>query len=140
MYGFLADLIVGVHVAYVGYVVVGLLLIVIGWVLGWKWVRNFWFRISHLLMMLAVVYEEIMNIRCPLSVWEENCRALAGQPVTGETFMGRILHAVLFYDAPSWVFTLGYFSVGALIVATFLFCRPRWPFGRKKGEAMVPAA
>src|SRR6516165_9128701 len=123
MYGFFADLIVGVHVAYVGFVIVGLLLIVLGWILGWKWVRNFWFRITHLIMMLAVVYELIMNIRCPLSVWEENLRALAGQPVTGETFMGRILHSILFYDAPAWVFTVGYLSFGALIVATFIFCR-----------------
>ena len=76
MYGFFADLIVGVHVAYVGFVLVGLLLIVLGWILGCKWVRNFWFRITHLMMMLAVVYEEIMEIRCPLSVLEEKLRAL----------------------------------------------------------------
>ena len=136
MYGFLADLIVGVHVAYVGYVVVGLLLIVAGWIMGWKWVRNFWFRMSHLLMMLAVVYEQIMNITCPLSTWERYFRDLAGQPASGETFMGRLLHSILFYNAPDWVFALGYYTFGALIVATFLFCRPRWPFGKKNEHGL----
>lgn len=127
MNGFLADLMVAIHVGYVGYVVGGMLLIVLGWILGWGWVRNFWFRISHLIMMMVVVFEEIMKIRCPLSVWEEHFRNLAGQPVTGETFMGRILHSLIFYDAPPIVFTIGYLSFGALVAATFLFCVPRWP-------------
>ena len=126
MNGFLADLMVAIHVGYVGYVVGGTLLIVLGWILGWGWVRNFWFRLSHLIMMMVVVFEEIMKIRCPLSEWEEHFRQLAGQPVSGETFMGRILHSLIFYDAPPIVFTIGYFSFGALVAATFLFCRPRW--------------
>jgi len=131
MYGFLADLIVAIHVGYVGYVVIGQFLILAGWLLGWKWVRNFWFRMSQFVMMMVVVYEEIRDIRCPLSVWEEHFRQLAGQPSTGESFMGRILHSLLFYEAPPIVFTIGYMSFGALVLATFLFCRPRWPFERK---------
>ena len=59
MYGFLADLVVAVHVGYVSYVVVGQLLIVIGWMAGWNWVRNFWFRMTHLLAMAVVVFEEL---------------------------------------------------------------------------------
>lgn len=130
MNGFLADLMVALHVGYVGYVVVGQMLILMGWLLGWKWVRNFWFRVSQFIMMMVVVYEEIMEIRCPLSVWEEHFRVLAGQPSTGETFMGRILHSLIFYDAPKEVFTIGYFSFGALVLATLFFCRPRWPSWR----------
>jgi len=132
MYGFMADLVVAVHVAYVGYVVVGLFLILIGWAAGWSWVRNFWFRLTHLAAIGYVVYEEIYNIRCPLSIWEERFRQWAGQPSTGESFMGRILHSILFYDAPPIVFTIGYLSFGALVLATFLFCLPRRPFAETK--------
>ncbi len=139
MYGFLADVMVAIHVAYIGYVVLGQLAILIGWPLGWKWVRNFWFRISQFIMMMVVVYEEIRNIRCPLSVWEEQFRALAGQPTTGETFMGRLLHSLIFYDAPPIVFTVGYLSFGALVLATLIFCRPRWPFGRSTQPAILAA-
>ena len=74
---------VAIHVGYVGYVVLGQLLIWVGWALGWKWVRNFWFRATHLLAIAVVAYEELMDIRCPLTVWEEHFRELAGQPVTG---------------------------------------------------------
>ena len=134
MYGFLADFIVFVHVLYVSYVVVGQLLIWIGWAWGWKWVRNFWFRITHLIAIGYVVYEELLNIRCPLSIWEEHFRALAGQPTTGETFLGRMLHSLIFYSAEPWVFRLIYLTMGTLVLGTFLFCRPRWP-GRKSGVA-----
>jgi hypothetical protein len=129
LYGLAADATVGVHVMYVAYVMLGLALIVVGWACGWKWVKNPWFRLTHLLAIAIVVYEELMNIRCPLTVWEEKLRVLAGQPVTGESFMGRCLHSILFYDAPPWVFTVGYLSFGSLVFATFLFFPPRmWRF------------
>lgn len=132
MYGFLADLIVFVHVLYVAFVIVGQLLIWIGWPLGWKWIRNFWFRIIHLAAIAYVVYEQIMEVRCALSIWEEQCRVLAGQPTTGETFLGRMLHSILFYNAEPWVFGIIYYTTGSLVLLTLLFCRPRWPFGKKR--------
>jgi hypothetical protein len=130
MYGFLADLMVAIHVGYVGYVVVGQLLIWLGWAVGWKWVRNFWFRATHLLAIGIVAFEEIAGIRCPLSVWEEHFRELAGQPTTGETFLGRLLHSLIFYDFQPWVFTVIYMTTLAVVVLTLLLCRPRWPFRR----------
>src|SRR4029079_7904709 len=56
-YRLLADLIVAIHAAYVAFVVVGLLLILIGLACGWKWVRNWWFRVAHLVAILIVAAE-----------------------------------------------------------------------------------
>jgi Protein of Unknown function (DUF2784) len=135
MYGFLADLMVAIHVGYVGYVVVGQLLIWLGWTLGWKWVRNIWFRATHLLAIGVVVYEELMDIRCPLSVWEEYFREKAGQPTTGETFLGRMLHSLIFYNFESWVFTTIYLTTLSVVVLTLVLCPPRWPLRRRPGVA-----
>jgi hypothetical protein len=44
----LADIVLIVHFAFVAFVVGGLALVWIGAVLGWAWVRNFWFRAAHL--------------------------------------------------------------------------------------------
>jgi len=44
--------------------------------------------------------------------------------VTGATFMGRLLHWLLFYDAPAHVFTIGYCITGALILGTFVLFPP----------------
>src|SRR5262245_59373834 len=121
---------VATHLGYGGCVVVGQLLIWLGWALGWKWVRNFWFRATHLLAIAIVAYEEVMGIRCPLSVWEEYFREKAGQPTTGETFLGRLLHSLIFYDFQPWVFTTIYLTTLSVVLLTLILCRPRWPFRR----------
>lgn len=138
MYEFLADALVAVHVGYVAYVVVGEALILLGWWRGWRWVRDFWFRATHVLAIGVVVFEEVIGVRCPLTVWEEWLRVRAGQPVTGQTFVGRLLHAILFYeDTPQWVFTLGHAVTGAVVLATLFLCRPRRPFTPKAPVELV---
>ncbi len=137
MYGFLADLMVVIHVGYVGYVVVGQLLIWLGWAMGRQWVRNFWFRATHLIAIGVVAFEEVMNIRCPLSVWEEHFRELAGQPVSGETFLGRMMHSLLFHDFQPWVFAAIYYTTLAVVLLTLILCRPRWPFARKQSAQLA---
>ncbi|HJZ90807.1 MAG TPA: DUF2784 domain-containing protein [Gemmataceae bacterium] len=139
MYGFLADLMVAIHVGYVGYVVLGQLVIWAGWAFGRQFVRNFWFRATHLLAIGVVAYEEVMHIRCPLTVWEEHFRELAGQPTTGETFLGRLMHSIIFYDFEPWVFTVIYMSTLAFVVLTLVFCPPRWPFRHRRDESSTPA-
>ena len=53
LYALLADLIVAIHIAYVVYVVGGLVVILIGEWRGRKWIRNPWFRDTHLLAIVA---------------------------------------------------------------------------------------
>ncbi len=125
MYGYLADFIVGVHVAYVGFVVLGQLAIWVGWALGQRWVRNLWFRLVHLLMMAIVVFEQLMDIRCPLSEWEEHFRTLAGQPMSSDTFLGRLLHNLIFINAEPWVFDAIYFGFGTIVLLTLILCPPK---------------
>jgi hypothetical protein len=138
MYGILADLLVAVHVAYVAYVVFGQLAIWTGWAFGRQFVRNFWFRSTHLLAIGIVAFEEVFEIRCPLSVWEEQLRVLAGQDISGETFMGRLMHSLIFHDFPRWVFSATHLTVFALVLLTIFLCPPRRPFRRKDGTAKSP--
>jgi hypothetical protein len=67
----LADIIVAVHLAYVSYVIFGLLFIVVGVVLRWQWVRNPIFRWTHLLMICFVAGEALVDFECPLTTWED---------------------------------------------------------------------
>src|SRR5438132_1302825 len=53
-YGFLADVVVVLHVGYVAYVVAGQLAIWLGLLLGCRWVRNVWFRATHLLQLCGL--------------------------------------------------------------------------------------
>ncbi len=128
MYRFLADLIVAVHLVYVAIVVFGLAAILLGVWRGWHWIRNFWFRTIHLLMIAVVALQAIVGVTCPLTTWESQLRIAAGEPGRPGTFVGRMVHSVLFFQLPPWVFTLGYISFGAAVLLTFLLAPPRWPW------------
>src|SRR4051812_8704333 len=104
-YRLLADLVVAVHFAYVAFVVVGQVLILVGLWRGWRWVRNVWFRAAHLLAIAVVAAEAVCNLPCPLTVWEQTLRELGGTPAQGGTFVGNLLHGLIFYQAPEWAFT-----------------------------------
>jgi len=126
-YGYLADLLVFVHVLYVGYVVVGQVAIMVAAPFRWEWARNPWFRFSHLLAIAIVAYEALNNIRCPLTVWEEQLRALGGQDVaTGQSFVGRLFHDILFYpNLPEIFFNTLHVAMFVLVLQGVLMYPPR---------------
>lgn len=133
LYILLADLIVAFHVAYVSFVLFGQLIIVVGAIARWKWVRNFWFRALHLVAIGVVVFEAVMKWECPLTTWERELLLAAGQTASDRTFVGRLLNGILFYDVPAEAFAPVYFTFGAIVLSTFFLAPPRWP--RKKNSA-----
>lgn len=136
MYLFLADVIVAVHLAYVATVVIGLLLILLGILFKWSWIRNPWFRCIHLLMIAIVAYEAYYEITCPLTDWEHDLRVAAGQPAQEGTFTGRLLGGLLFYSRDSAeIRTAGYYVFAGLVAATFLIAPPRF---RRRRPALAP--
>ncbi|HZY87747.1 MAG TPA: DUF2784 domain-containing protein [Gemmataceae bacterium] len=126
-YTILADILVVIHFLFVAFVVVGQLLIMIGAPLGWRWTRNFWFRLGHLACIAVVAAEAAANVKCPCTVWEDQLRAAARQPVSEGTFMGRLAHNLLFYDVDAALFPPMHMLFGALVLETFLLFPPRWP-------------
>jgi len=124
-YSFLADGVVVLHVTYVSFVVVGQLLIWLGLALRWGWVRNPWFRVIHLLAIVIVGLEAACGIDCPLTVWEDRLRHLAGQDISEGSFLGRLLHNLLFYHFQPWVFNVGHIGFALLVIVTFLAAPPR---------------
>ncbi|MGC1274648.1 MAG: DUF2784 domain-containing protein [Planctomycetaceae bacterium] len=124
-YALAADAVVAVHVAYVAFVVLGLLLTLLGVARGWRWVRNGWFRGAHLATIGIVVAEAWLGITCPLTTWENQLRRLAGEATYSGDFVGRWLHEVMYFDLPPWIFTLIYTAFGLAVAATWVWAPPR---------------
>lgn len=127
-YGYLADFVVFIHVLYVGYVVLGQLVIMLAAPFKSKWARNPWFRFSHLAAIAVVAWEALNDIRCPMTIWEEKLRALAGQDMNaGQSFMGRIFHDLLFYpELPEIFFNTLHVAMFVVVVQGVLMYPPRW--------------
>ncbi len=129
---FLADLIVIVHLIYIGFTVGGEALILIGATQKWKWVRSLIFRIIHLAACVLVAVEALVGALCPLTDWEYQLRIMAGQRFENDlTFIARLVHRMIFYDFPSWVFFVCYIAFGGLVIITLFAIPPR---RRNKGK------
>jgi hypothetical protein len=124
-YSLLADLVVVIHLAYVAYILVGLALILVGLGRRWRWVRNPWFRLTHLAAILIVVLELVFKATCPLTTLEVKFRSLAGQPITEATFAERVMYYLLSGWLPGSVTNSVYVMVALVVSATFVFAPPR---------------
>ena len=149
----LANVIVFLHVLFVGIVVLSVPAILLGWWRKWTWVRNFWFRLIHLLMITVVVFETIFGVPCPLSVWERDLRLAGGQleyernddgtnkvnnngnwilksnKEYENDFVARLLRQMIMLNfVPDAVLEVSYYCFGALILLTLFLVPPRWPW------------
>ncbi|MBT8099142.1 MAG: DUF2784 domain-containing protein, partial [Gammaproteobacteria bacterium] len=118
------------HVLFVAFVVIGLALIVIGKFAHWPWVLNPWFRIAHLAAIVVVVLQSWAGVVCPLTTWEMALRERAGDVTYSGTFISHWLEAILYYRAPAWVFVVCYTLFALVVVATWVWVRPR-PLGNR---------
>jgi len=122
---FAADAILFVHVAFVVFVISGLVLILIGKLYSWSWVRNPWFRSAHVAGIGIVVLQSWLGAICPLTTWEMALREKAGDAVYSGAFIAHWLESILYYRAPEWVFVVSYTLFGLLVAACWYWVRPR---------------
>lgn len=123
----LADAVLVLHAAIAVFVVGGLLAVLLGNLLGWRWVNRRGFRIAHLAAIAVVVAQAWLGVDCPLTTLEMWLRARSGGATYSGGFIEHWLQRLLFYEAPPWVFVLGYTVFGALVAAAWfgLPARPR---------------
>ncbi|MBI3527936.1 MAG: DUF2784 domain-containing protein [Betaproteobacteria bacterium] len=119
-YLLLADVVLALHVAIVVFVVGGLVLVVIGNRRNWRWVNALWFRLAHLGAIAVVVAEVWLGVTCPFTTLEFWLRTKAHATAYSGSFIGHWLQRILYYDAPPWVFVVGYSLFGLLVLATWV--------------------
>ena len=119
-----------IHAAFVVFVVAGLVAILLGGALGWRWVRSPVFRLVHLAAIGVVMLQAWIGMLCPLTTLEMWLRERGGDAVYSGSFIVHWVERLLFHDAPEWVFTLSYTLFAMLVVLAYFAVRPR----RRDGE------
>ena len=135
----LANAVLLLHFGIVLFVVGGLVLIIFGNLLSWRWVNSLWFRSTHLAAIAIVVAESLLGITCPLTTLESWLRAQAGSSAYGGGFIEHWVARLLFYQAPPWVFTLAYTLFGLLVAVVWVRFPPR-AAGRAVSAVDLPNA
>ena len=120
----LADAVLALHAAFVAFVVLGLLAILVGGALGWRWVRDPRFRVAHLAAIALVVAESWAGVTCPLTSLEDSLRESAGEATYSGAFVAHWLGRLLYWQAPPWAFTLAYTLFGSAVAAGWWLVPP----------------
>jgi hypothetical protein len=122
----LADALLVLHFRFVAFVVIGFVLIWIGWWRRWTWVRNLPFRMLHLAAVGVVAAESLLGYVCPLTTWEDRLRLLAGDErrYVG-SFVQHWLHRLMFFDAEERIFTMVYIVFFLLVALSYWVVRPQ---------------
>ena len=119
----LADAVLVSHLLVVLFVVAGLAVIVTGNLRGWTWVNRPWLRALHLGAIAFVAVQAWMGATCPVTTLESWLRTRGGEDGYAQGFIEHWVQALLFHQAPAWVFTLAYTAFGGLVAWAWW----RWP-------------
>jgi len=109
-----ADALLVLHFLIAAFIVAGLVLVWIGALARWAWIRNPWFRYLHLAAIAFVAAEALLGFACPLTIWEDLLRG----GVQPESFVARWVQRLLYYKAPDWIFTALYAAWTIATLAT----------------------
>lgn len=121
----LADAVLAIHVGVVAFVVLGEVLFLMGGWRGWRWVRRFGLRLTHLLLMLVVAAQAWLGALCPLTAWEQALRSHAGEVGFSGSFIEHWLSQLIFFQAPWWAFVAAYTGFALLVLLTWRWVPPR---------------
>jgi polyferredoxin len=125
VYRLLADAVLLLHFAIVAFVIGGLVLVLVGSIRSWHWVNALPFRAAHLVAIGVVVVQAWLGKLCPLTILESWLRGHSGEASYTASFIEHWVQRVLYYEAPLWVFTLGYTVFGILVLAAWWYFPPR---------------
>jgi len=122
-----ADVILFIHFAFIAFIVLGFVVIWIGYFAKWKFIRHVQFRISHMLVMGFVFCESALGKFCPLTEWENELRVTGGQGSVYETsFVQEWIYKIMFFDISIRTFSIVYGFFLIFILLTFWWIPPTW--------------
>lgn len=116
----LGQLVLVVHIIVIVFNIAGLVVIPLGAVRGWRFVRRRWLRLLHLGSLAVVAAQAALGRACFLTAWQA---ALTGDGARDPLIM-RWVNSVIYWPLPMWVFSAMYLAVFAYVVALWWWVRP----------------
>jgi len=125
LYQNLADLVLLIHALFVVYVIAALILTIVGGYRQWLWIRNWWFRVTHLIGIAIVIVLSWVGALCPLTTLEMWLRGRSGEMQYDGSFIQYWLERFLYYNVSEWIFVAAYTAFGLLVIITWIRFPPQ---------------
>ena len=119
----LADLVLAVHFGIILFNLFGLVATPLGGWLGWGFVRVRWWRLLHLLSLLAVAAQAVAGRACFLTIWQVGLEGGADNPP--RPMILDWVNRAMYWNLPAWVFAVLYLAVLAYAAWLWRLVPPR---------------
>ena len=117
----LAEAILAGHVAIILFNVFGLIVVPLGVICGWPFVRVRWWRMLHLVLLGAVALQAVFGRACILTLWQGAVATGAASPTP--LIMGWV-NRMIYWPLPIWVFAALYLLVFGYALALLWLVPP----------------
>lgn len=124
-----AEAVLALHVLIIAFNVLGLIVIPVGALAGWRLVRVLWLRLVHLALLAVVALQAVAGRACILTIWQDD---LTGSRAGVPPLIMRWVNGLIYWNLPFWVFTVLYVAVFAYVVALWFSVPPRRAGGRMR--------
>lgn len=114
------DFVAVIHAGFVIFVIGGFFLIVAGELLHWRWVRNTWFRYTHLAAAVFTPVRVWLGMTCPLWLVEDWVRGTTPASVPIYDRLAQACHRLCFRGTTHREFQIKVTAFAALVVAQMI--------------------
>ena len=102
------------------FVILSFFLIPLGYYQKWDWVKNKYYRLIHLILMVIIFIETILGFMCPLTLLENFLR----NNIEINNKITQIIHQIMYWDLPTYQFIILYLLSLLYLIFLWFFFKP----------------
>ena len=119
-----ASAVLYLHFAVVVFNVFWIVAIPVGAWRGWTFIRSFWWRVAHIVVLTVVALQAVVGALCFLTLWQGALLRAAGGASAATSLADRIVTRLVFWPLPLWAFVVLYVAAFAYAVAMWWLVPP----------------
>ncbi len=104
----LAGFVLYFHLLAILFIIFGFVSIPLGVKLKWKFINEFWWRLTHLVSMVIVTVQAILGDACFLTDIQSDLLQTAGKRGYRVPFIQTYVDRLVYYNFPVWAFSIVY--------------------------------
>jgi hypothetical protein len=119
-----ASAVLYLHFAVVVFNVFWMVAIPLGAWRGWIFIRSFWWRAAHLVVLAVVALQAVVGALCFLTIWQNALVRAAGEPPGEPPLIETIVTRLVFWPLPLWAFIVLYVAAFGYAIAMWWLVPP----------------
>jgi len=117
-----SEIVLLIHFCIFLFIILSFFLIPLGYQQKWRWVKNKYYRSTHIILMGIIFIETILGFMCPLTVLEHHLR---NNTKVNNKFT-EIIHQIMYWDLPIYQFIFLYLLSLLYLIFLWFYFKPNF--------------